>query len=62
MCLYVLGRMHHCGLTVLSCVSIGEAMKHETSTLNLSNNNLNNSGFIDICKGMYAWCSLEKLK
>lgn len=57
--------MCHCGLTVLSCGSIGEALKFETSTLvelNLSNNNLKDAGFALICDGMYAWCSLEKLK
>ncbi|XP_044046714.1 NACHT, LRR and PYD domains-containing protein 12-like isoform X2 [Siniperca chuatsi] len=57
-------KMYHCGLTVLSCGSIGEALKFETSTLvelNLSNNNLKDAGFALICEGMYAWCSLEKL-
>ncbi|XP_070776478.1 NACHT, LRR and PYD domains-containing protein 14-like [Enoplosus armatus] len=56
--------MYHCGLTALSCRSIGEALKFETSTLvelNLSNNNLKDEGFANICEGMYAWCSLEKL-
>ncbi|XP_071360677.1 ribonuclease inhibitor-like isoform X2 [Trachinotus anak] len=56
--------MYHCNLTVLSCGSIGEALKSETSTLvelNLSNNNLKDAGFALICDGMYAWCSLEKL-
>lgn len=56
--------MYHCGLTVLSCGSIGEALKNETSTLvelNLSNNSLKDAGFALICEGMYAWCSLEKL-
>ncbi|XP_037621098.1 NACHT, LRR and PYD domains-containing protein 12-like [Sebastes umbrosus] len=56
--------MYHCGLTVLSCGSIGEALKFENSTLvelNLSSNNLRDAGFALICQGMYAWCSLEKL-
>ncbi|XP_039682183.1 NACHT, LRR and PYD domains-containing protein 12-like [Perca fluviatilis] len=56
--------MYHCGLTALSCRSIGEALKIETSTLvelNLSNNDLKDEGFALICEGMYAWCSLEKL-
>ncbi|TNN77894.1 NACHT, LRR and PYD domains-containing protein 12 [Liparis tanakae] len=56
--------MYHCGLTVLSCRGIGEALKFENSNLaelNLSNNNLKDAGFELICKGMYAWCSLEKL-
>ncbi|XP_034398352.1 NACHT, LRR and PYD domains-containing protein 12-like isoform X2 [Cyclopterus lumpus] len=56
--------MYHCGLTVLSCGSIGEALKFENSNLvelNLSNNNLKDAGFELICQGMYAWCSLEKL-
>ncbi|XP_076583591.1 NACHT, LRR and PYD domains-containing protein 3-like [Chaetodon auriga] len=56
--------MYHCGLTVLSCGSIGEALKFETSTLvelNLSNNSLKDEGFALICEGMYAWCSLQKL-
>ncbi|KAF0037850.1 hypothetical protein F2P81_010724 [Scophthalmus maximus] len=56
--------MYHCGLTVVSCGSIGEALKSEDSSLvelNLSNNTLKDSGFALICEGMYAWCSLEKL-
>ncbi|KAK5866594.1 hypothetical protein PBY51_020773 [Eleginops maclovinus] len=56
--------MYHCGLTALSCHNIGEALKHETSNLvelNLSNNQLEDSGFALICEGMYAWCRLEKL-
>ena len=63
--MYLLGRMYHCGLTVLSCHNIGEALKHETSSLvelNLSNNQLKDAGFALICEGMYAWCRLEKLK
>ncbi|KAF3851863.1 hypothetical protein F7725_005218, partial [Dissostichus mawsoni] len=39
--------MYHCGLTVLSCHNIGEALKHETSSLvelNLSNNQLKDAG------------------
>ncbi|KAM7393587.1 hypothetical protein PAMP_020446 [Pampus punctatissimus] len=56
--------MYHCGLTQLSCASIGETLKLEHSSLvelNLSNNNLEDSGFALICAGMYAWCRLEKL-
>ncbi|XP_069024224.1 NACHT, LRR and PYD domains-containing protein 12-like [Embiotoca jacksoni] len=56
--------MYHCGLTVLSCIGIGEALKSETGSLvelNLSNNNLKDAGFAIICEGMYAWCRLEKL-
>ncbi|KAA8594526.1 hypothetical protein FQN60_011661 [Etheostoma spectabile] len=56
--------MYHCGLTVLSCRSIGHALRFESSTLvelNLSNNALEDEGFALICEGMYAWCSLEKL-
>uniref|UniRef100_UPI0037E993A1 NACHT, LRR and PYD domains-containing protein 14-like n=1 Tax=Semicossyphus pulcher TaxID=241346 RepID=UPI0037E993A1 len=56
--------MYHCGLTVLSCGRIGEALKFESSSLvelNLSNNSLEDVGFALICEGMYAWCSLEKL-
>ncbi|KAJ4944310.1 hypothetical protein JOQ06_012854 [Pogonophryne albipinna] len=56
--------MYHCGLTVLSCHNIGEALKYETSSLvelNLSNNQLKDAGFALICEGMYAWCRLEKL-
>ncbi|KAM9362566.1 NACHT, LRR and PYD domains-containing protein 12-like [Symphorus nematophorus] len=56
--------MYHCGLTALSCGSIGEALKYENSTLvelNLSNNDLKDDGFELLCEGMYAWCSLEKL-
>lgn len=63
--LYLVGRMYHCGLTASSCVSIGEALKIETSTLlelNLSNNSLEDQGFERLCEGMYAWCRLEKLK
>uniref|UniRef100_A0A3B4FC65 NACHT LRR and PYD domain-containing protein n=1 Tax=Pundamilia nyererei TaxID=303518 RepID=A0A3B4FC65_9CICH len=58
-------KLYCCGLTVLSCESIGEALKSETSTLlelNLSNNSLKDAGFKIICEGMYAWCSLQKLK
>lgn len=61
----VFGRLYCCGLTVLSCESIGEVLKSETSTLlelNLSNNSLKDAGFKIICEGMYAWCSLQKLK
>ncbi|XP_004538769.2 NACHT, LRR and PYD domains-containing protein 3 isoform X2 [Maylandia zebra] len=57
-------KLYCCGLTVLSCESIGEALKSETSTLlelNLSNNSLKDAGFKIICEGMYAWCSLQKL-
>ncbi|XP_005470210.1 NACHT, LRR and PYD domains-containing protein 14 [Oreochromis niloticus] len=56
--------LYYCDLTVLSCESIGEALKCETSTLlelNLSNNSLKDAGFKIICEGMYAWCSLQKL-
>ncbi|TKS69321.1 NLR family CARD domain-containing protein 3 CARD15-like protein [Collichthys lucidus] len=56
--------MYHCGLTASSCVSIGEALKIESSTLlelNLSNNSLKDQGFERLCEGMYAWCRLEKL-
>ncbi|XP_068583655.1 NACHT, LRR and PYD domains-containing protein 14-like [Cebidichthys violaceus] len=56
--------IYHCGLTVLSCGSIGEALKFENSNLlelNLSNNDLKDAGFELICQGMYAWCRLEKL-
>ncbi|XP_034081596.1 NACHT, LRR and PYD domains-containing protein 14-like isoform X2 [Gymnodraco acuticeps] len=56
--------IYHCGLTVLSCHNIGEALKYETSSLvelNLSNNQLKDAGFALICEGMYAWCRLEKL-
>ncbi|XP_030592849.1 NACHT, LRR and PYD domains-containing protein 12-like isoform X2 [Archocentrus centrarchus] len=56
--------LYHCGLTVLSCAHIGEALKSETSNLvelNLSNNSLKDAGFEFICEGMYAWSSLEKL-
>ncbi|KAF3687143.1 NACHT, LRR and PYD domains-containing protein 14 [Channa argus] len=56
--------MYHCGLTVLSCKNIGEALKSESSNLvefNLSNNNLKDAGFAVICEGMRAWCSVEKL-
>ena len=63
--MYLIGRMYHCGLTMASCRNIGEALKFETSTLvelNLSNNHLMDAGFASICEGMYAWCSLEKLK
>lgn len=61
----VFGRLYCCGLTVLSCESIGEALKCEASALlelNLSNNSLKDAGFKIICEGMYAWCSLQKLK
>uniref|UniRef100_I3JQZ0 NACHT, LRR and PYD domains-containing protein 14 n=1 Tax=Oreochromis niloticus TaxID=8128 RepID=I3JQZ0_ORENI len=57
-------KLYYCDLTVLSCESIGEALKCETSTLlelNLSNNSLKDAGFKIICEGMYAWCSLQKL-
>nr|XP_046257777.1 NACHT, LRR and PYD domains-containing protein 12-like isoform X2 [Scatophagus argus] len=57
--------MYDCGLTALSCASIGEALKFETSTLielNLSNNDLKDAGFSLICKAMCTWCSLETLK
>uniref|UniRef100_A0A3P8P3L5 NACHT domain-containing protein n=1 Tax=Astatotilapia calliptera TaxID=8154 RepID=A0A3P8P3L5_ASTCA len=57
-------KLYCCGLTVLSCETIGEALKSETSTLlelNLSNNSLKDAGFKIICEGMYAWCSLQKL-
>ncbi|CAJ1053042.1 NACHT%2C LRR and PYD domains-containing protein 12-like [Xyrichtys novacula] len=56
--------LYHCGLTMLSCVKIGEALKNESSVLvelNLSSNNLKDAGLELICEGMYAWCSLEKL-
>ncbi|KAM7009972.1 NACHT, LRR and PYD domains-containing protein 3-like [Tautogolabrus adspersus] len=56
--------LYHCGLTVLSCARIGEALKNECSSLvelNLSNNNLQDAGFALICEGMYAWCGLQKL-
>ncbi|XP_029354534.1 NACHT, LRR and PYD domains-containing protein 12-like [Echeneis naucrates] len=56
--------LYHCNLTALSCESIGEALKSETSTLvelNLSSNNLKDAGFALICQGMYAWSSLKKL-
>ncbi|XP_060904180.1 NACHT, LRR and PYD domains-containing protein 14-like [Labrus mixtus] len=56
--------LYYCGLTVLSCAKIGEALKNESSSLvelNLSNNNLQDAGFALICEGMYAWCGLEKL-
>ncbi|XP_071777201.2 NACHT, LRR and PYD domains-containing protein 12-like [Centroberyx gerrardi] len=56
--------MYHCNLTALSCESICTALKSESSSLvdlNLSNNDLKDSGFELICKGMYAWCRLEKL-
>nr|XP_020449870.1 NACHT, LRR and PYD domains-containing protein 3-like [Monopterus albus] len=56
--------VYHCGLTVLSCRNIGEALKSEDSSLaelNLSNNSLKDAGFAVICEGMYAWCSLKKL-
>ncbi|XP_029998097.1 NACHT, LRR and PYD domains-containing protein 14-like [Sphaeramia orbicularis] len=55
--------MYHCGLTVLSCENIGEALKVESSNLvefNLSNNNLADAGFEKICEGMVAWSRLEK--
>uniref|UniRef100_A0A665V9B8 NACHT, LRR and PYD domains-containing protein 12-like n=1 Tax=Echeneis naucrates TaxID=173247 RepID=A0A665V9B8_ECHNA len=58
-------KLYHCNLTALSCESIGEALKSETSTLvelNLSSNNLKDAGFALICQGMYAWSSLKKLK
>lgn len=61
----VFARMHHCGLTLLSCIGIGEALKYESSTLvelNLSHNYLEDAGLILLSEGMYAWCSLEKLK
>lgn len=57
--------MYHCCLTELSCASIGEALTCETSSLvelNLSNNNLKDGGFTVICKEMYKWSCLEKLK
>uniref|UniRef100_A0A3Q4HEW9 NACHT LRR and PYD domain-containing protein n=1 Tax=Neolamprologus brichardi TaxID=32507 RepID=A0A3Q4HEW9_NEOBR len=57
-------KLYCCGLTVLSCESIGEALKCEASSLlelNLSNNSLKDAGFKIICEGMYAWCSLQKL-
>ncbi|XP_053188977.1 NACHT, LRR and PYD domains-containing protein 14-like [Scomber japonicus] len=56
--------LYNCCLTWLSCESIGETLKHETSNLvelNLSSNNLKDAGFAQICEGMYAWCRLEKL-
>ncbi|XP_029920345.1 NACHT, LRR and PYD domains-containing protein 14-like [Myripristis murdjan] len=56
--------MCHCSLTALSCEDICKALQSETSTLvelNLSHNSLMDSGFKQICIGMYAWCRLEKL-
>ncbi|KAM7418409.1 hypothetical protein PAMA_015840 [Pampus argenteus] len=56
--------MYHCGLTWLSCGSIGETLKLEHSSLvelNLSSNDLEDSGFELICEGMYIWSRLEKL-
>ncbi|KAM4612413.1 NACHT, LRR and PYD domains-containing protein 14-like [Polymixia lowei] len=56
--------MYHCNLTALSCEHICTALQSETSTLvelNLSYNDLKDSGFEWIYKGMFAWCRLEKL-
>ncbi|XP_068448140.1 NACHT, LRR and PYD domains-containing protein 12-like [Clinocottus analis] len=56
--------MYHCGLTVLSCRNIGDALNSGNGLLvelNLSNNNLKDEGFQLICQGMFAWCRLEKL-
>ncbi|XP_034044923.1 NACHT, LRR and PYD domains-containing protein 14-like [Thalassophryne amazonica] len=56
--------LYFCGLTASSCGNIGKALASETSSLmelNLSCNKLYAAGFEQICEGMYAWCSLEKL-
>lgn len=56
--------IYHCGLTSLSCVGIGKALKYESSTLvemNLSHNQLGDAGLTILSEGMHAWCSLQKL-
>lgn len=57
-------QMYHCSLTALCCGNICTALQSEASSLvelNLSHNDLKDSGFQLICKGMHAWSRLEKL-
>ncbi|XP_077379228.1 NACHT, LRR and PYD domains-containing protein 3-like isoform X2 [Festucalex cinctus] len=56
--------MNRCGITMLSCKHIGDALKFANSNLvelNLSNNRLTDAGFGLICAGMRPQSHLEKL-
>uniref|UniRef100_A0A3Q3J1P6 NACHT LRR and PYD domain-containing protein n=1 Tax=Monopterus albus TaxID=43700 RepID=A0A3Q3J1P6_MONAL len=55
--------VYHCGLTVLSCRNIGEALKSEDSSLaelNLSNNSLKDAGFAVISTVIFG-CGITRL-